>query len=514
MKKQLLWIAMGILCPVSVFAGGILTNANQSASYIRMLARDASTSVDAAYYNPAGLIKLNDGLHFSFNNQTVFQTRTIENNYPLLNEAKYTGNVTVPFFPSAYAVYKHNNWAFSGSFTLTSGGGKASYNKGLPSFETDIASIPALLSSQGISTANYNVDIAFNGTSVFYGYQFGASYEINKKLGVYAGLRLVNAVNTYKGSINNIMINPVHPLNPAGSGNFVLASQFFSTLSAAAGAAVTQMQPIIDAGAGGYTLDQLQAANQLSATQAAQLKGGLGTAYNSNMTAAQVQAAYQTNQATTAAYAQKTTNKTVDARQTGVGYTPILGVNIQPVEGMNIGIRYEFITKMKLENKTKKDDVGMFPDGEKTNSDVPAILSVGIDYKFLPDFKASVGLHHYFDKNANWDGREKFVNNNLYELAAGLEYNITPKILISAGYLYSQTGVGQGYQSDISFSLSSHTVGFGGMVKVTDKLDMNLGMLYTSYIEGERSYQYSNQNVKETYNRNNLVYSIGFDYHL
>ena len=51
-------------CPYQLFAGGILTNANQSASYIRMLARDASTEADAAYYNPAGLVKLSDGFSY------------------------------------------------------------------------------------------------------------------------------------------------------------------------------------------------------------------------------------------------------------------------------------------------------------------------------------------------------------------------------------------------------------------------------------------------------------------
>ena len=65
--KKTLAIAVLALCSTShVFAGGILTNTNQSAHFIRMVARDASVQIDAAYTNPAGLVKLNDGFHFSF----------------------------------------------------------------------------------------------------------------------------------------------------------------------------------------------------------------------------------------------------------------------------------------------------------------------------------------------------------------------------------------------------------------------------------------------------------------
>jgi len=59
MRKQLLTIIATGFATI-VMAGGIVTNTNQSATYIRMLARDASTSIDAVYFNPAGMVKLDD----------------------------------------------------------------------------------------------------------------------------------------------------------------------------------------------------------------------------------------------------------------------------------------------------------------------------------------------------------------------------------------------------------------------------------------------------------------------
>ncbi|UCF55710.1 MAG: long-chain fatty acid transport protein, partial [Deltaproteobacteria bacterium] len=47
----------------SLFAGGIDTKSNLSAEYIRTLNRNAATdSADAVVYNPAGVMKMEDGL--------------------------------------------------------------------------------------------------------------------------------------------------------------------------------------------------------------------------------------------------------------------------------------------------------------------------------------------------------------------------------------------------------------------------------------------------------------------
>jgi regulator of extracellular matrix RemA (YlzA/DUF370 family) len=108
MRKQLLTIIATGFATI-VMAGGIVTNTNQNATYIRMLARDASTSIDAVYFNPAGMVKLDDGFHLYLSNQSLFQKKTIENKFPLLNDDKYVGDVAAPLFPNFYAVYKKDS---------------------------------------------------------------------------------------------------------------------------------------------------------------------------------------------------------------------------------------------------------------------------------------------------------------------------------------------------------------------------------------------------------------------
>ena len=216
MNKFAAFVTGALLLTNIAFAGGILTNTNQRAQFVRMLSRNASIDLDAVYFNPAGLTQMNNGFYFGFHNQSIFQTKTISSEFglnstpkmPLLYD-KYEGAVNVPVFPTAFAVYKTDNWAFSAGFGPNAGGGSAKYDHGLPSFEKQIARlVPAMsgLSSLGYPVTNYDVDISFEGTSVFWGIQGGATYKVNKAISVYLGARYVPAVNTYKGSISNIRI--------------------------------------------------------------------------------------------------------------------------------------------------------------------------------------------------------------------------------------------------------------------------------------------------------------------
>jgi len=447
MKKLIIFSGAVLFLINQVMAGGILTNSNQSAQFVRMLSRNASTDLDAVYYNPAGLVKMDDGFYLAFHNQSVFQTKTINNLFPLLNDATYIGDVAAPVFPSFFASYKKKKLAVSFGFGPNSGGGSAEYKTGIPSFETSIAQIPSLLTSMGVTTTNYSADLYFKGTSVFWGFQLGVSYAFSEIISGAVGLRYINAVNTYDGHINNIMINPQYPLiNPTGG--YMLASDFFT----AAGMA---------------------------------------------------------------AYATSTADKTVDLKQTGTGYTPVVSVNISPVKALNMALKYEFNTKLTLENKTKEDGTGEFPDGYKFRNDIPAIFTAGVDYKVLPDFKLSTSFNYYFDKSSDRDGLEDKIDRNYYELAFGGQYNISEKVAVSAGIMHSQTGVNTGYQSDLNYSLSSNTVGLGGEFNISSKLTVDLGFLYTMYETGEKEITYSGIGTfKETYDKKTVIFSVGFGYRI
>jgi len=312
MKRKLLLALSAALLSTGLMAGGIMTNSNQSAAYARLLARNASLGIDAVYYNPAGLTKLKNGFHLSLNNQSIFQSKDVINNYPYLHgspDAKYTGIVEAPVFPGIYAVYKIDKLAFSFGFNPVGGGGGAIYDTGLPSFEMPISDLVPMLAPRSstdpdFKITDYQADINFEGTSVYFGYQFGVSYEINPAISLFAGIRTVTAKNTYKGSITNIMLNPNYTPSqaipgfpsPVFGGDFIRADKFATDMqnyykaanTYATGAAtyytgVATQYTTAAAGAGNltanglgpYTYAQAQAAGAITVEQQAQFEAAL-----------------------------------------------------------------------------------------------------------------------------------------------------------------------------------------------------------------------------------------------
>lgn len=454
MRKIFVMLMAAVLLSSAAYAGGIMTNTNQSASYVRMLARDASLGIDAVYFNPAGLTSLNNGFYLSLSNQSIFQNREITNENPLLNRKVYEGKVTAPLFPSVYAVYKMDRLAFSFGFNPVGGGGGAEYEDGLPSFEAPVASLVPLLTPFGVT--DYRNEVFFEGSSIFFGAQLGVSYALTDMISVFGGGRYVLANNTYNGYLRSIQVNtPIGWMKP---GDYLRA--IAPTLPPA-------QQPIV-----------------------------IGTAQVLDEQTADVE---------------------VDAKQSGTGFTPLIGFSFVPSDRFNIGIKYEFKTKLELENETTVDGTGMFPDGRKTRNDMPAMLSVGAAFKATPKLNLAAGVHYYFDKAAKYGKglpNDEVIDNNFIELALGVEYSLTPELLVSAGFLRTQTGVNEKYQSDLSHSLNTNSIGLGGRYSLTRNLDLNLGFLYTMYEGDEITINYGTGigSHTESYKRTNMVFALGIDF--
>ena len=157
-------------------------------------------------------------------------------------------------------------------------------------------------------------------------------------------------------------------------------------------------------------------------------------------------------------------NQEVDAEKTGSGFTPIISVNIQPNEMLNFSVKYEHTTKLELTNKTTKDvitgidpetgtPITMFPDGATSRLDLPAMLSIGATVRPIEPLLISTGFHYFFDKGADWGGREELLSSNSWELGIGAEYYLSEKFLLSAGWIMTSVGVTDEYQTDLSHSL-------------------------------------------------------------
>lgn len=453
--KKLLTISAALLLTAGLFAGGLVTNTNQSAMFTRMQARDATLGIDAVYFNPAGLLNLNDGFHFSLSNQFINQTQLISSDYPLLNDfpREFTGEVQAPVFPSIYAVYKTGKLAFSFGFNPIGGGGGATFDKGLPSFESGIADLVPTLQSivapldAGVEAstgtdpffrniAGYEADIFFEGSSIYFGYQGNISYALNDMISLAVGVRYVTAKNTYKGYIRNVGISA----SPAIGELVGFYSPPGNYLRAIAGTPYTD--PETAAIFNGYA-DGIDLASNIEA----------------------------------------------DVEQTGTGITPIISLNISPSEKLNIALKYEMKTALELTNTVYNEKgAGIWTDGGKEIADMPAQLAGGLVYKPVERLTISTGVHYYFDKDVDYDGSDtvdiNMIDDNFFEYALGVEYGLSDKFRVSAGWLTTVTGVNDNYQSDLSYSLNTNTFGAGFGYRINDMLDLNIAGSYSMYKDG------------------------------
>jgi long-subunit fatty acid transport protein len=454
--------------------------------FTRLQNRNASTDIDAAYFNPAGLTKLADGFHLSLNNQSIFQTQTITNGYNYLSGTKpkdYIGDVSAPIYPGVYVAYKTGKLAFSAGFNVIGGGGGAKYDTGLPSFEMPIADLVPMLSTAlapldqaflaGTGTdpgfrniTGYNADIFFEGTSVYFGYQANASYAFNDMISAAVGIRYVTAKNTYKGSISGVTIDA-----PAAYGGAQAPGDYLRLIAGIPG---------------------------VPPANAAMLNG-----YASAIDAG--------------------TNVEADAEMKGSGITPILSLNVTPSEKINFSLRYEFQTKMDLKTTVNdgKDAGGLFIQDSTAIADMPASLSVGLNVKPIEKLMLSASFNYYFDKNVDYDGQEdvdiNMIDDNFLEFGLGAEYAIGEKLRISGGWAHTTTGVNSNYQSDMGFSTNTNSFGAGLGFLITPMIDLNLGGQYTTYATDTKEFLHNlggfDVPVTETYTKSTWLVGIGLNFH-
>ena len=467
MKKFLLIGAMALMVSNSTFAGGILTNTNQNAAFLRNPSRDAVIAIDGVYSNPAGIAFLPQGFHLSVSWQAAFQKRQMDVNNQLfqLNGGKadkyFEGVAKAPVIPSFQAAYVINDkWSVSAQFAVGGGGGECEFAEGLPMFEE-------LVGGQlvGAQATSYGLSQNLTGKQFFYGFQVGATYRLTDNFSVFGGARGVLANCSYEGAITNI------------TANGVAAGSYLSGVKAMVDAGLAQLEPVKDVA--GYK----EKYQELAAQSAALAQGAalLGSDFN------------------------------LDCAQSGFGITPIIGLDWN-LGKLNLAAKYEFRTKINLENDSENTSANVttlmpdYKDGAKVRSDIPAILTVGAQYQFTDAIRAMAGFHYYWDKDAKGTPIQK--GDNTWEANLGIEWDVNDKILLSLGGQRTQYGFDDDDMKDTNFNISSTAICLGGAYKFSEKMKLNVGYMHSFYDD----HKFTNANGTTcNYTRKNDVVGVSLD---
>ena len=215
---------------MNAFAGGILTNTNQNAAFVRNFAQEGKIDLTSIYANPAGGAFLANGWHLSLNSQTAFQRREIETTFPLFMyntddpnpTHDFLGKATAPIVPSFTVSYNRDKWSISAHFAISGGGGKCEFDEGLGSFEAAYAGMlclmaPSLLPS-GVQFQGYTINGYMKGKSYHFGLQIGGTYKFTDNVAGFVGIRGLYATSNYNGFVNPSVSTNVGkvPLNNYG----------------------------------------------------------------------------------------------------------------------------------------------------------------------------------------------------------------------------------------------------------------------------------------------------------
>ncbi|MBQ4292185.1 MAG: hypothetical protein II752_05570 [Muribaculaceae bacterium] len=212
---------LALAAAFSAQAGGLMTNTNHSAAFLRDMARGTTLAADAVYFNPAGTAFMSEGIHWGFNEQVAIQDRVTKSTFaPFALYEKGNGATTLefkgktfsPIIPSVDFVWKKNRLALMGSVFVGGGGGSLEFKDGL----SDYVGMFGVATQSAIPGAKYNMDMYLKGFSLTASVQVGAAYKITDWLSAAAQLRSNIGYNKYDGHLRNITANGIAlaALNP------------------------------------------------------------------------------------------------------------------------------------------------------------------------------------------------------------------------------------------------------------------------------------------------------------
>lgn len=524
MRKQLSLLALAFATAQAVMAGGLNTNTNQNASFLRLLSQGGLIDITSLYVNPAGTAFLAPGHHLSLSMQNAKQTRTIATTFPLfaLNQNApgvtthdFKGDAYAPIIPSfQYSYNTDGKWSFNAQFALVGGGGKCEFDNGLGSFEALYAGqlyqqVPAavnqLVSQQvgaalpgmvlgqvtnglvaagipeqyaqmlaattqikyGVSSqlTGYDLNAYMKGKQYYFGFTLGATYKLLDNLAISAGLRGVYAMCNYNGFVQDIKANYAYTVDY----NYEV--------------------PANDA----LKFPGINGGDKLSDTGSQDL--------NSNALS-------------------------LNADQTGFGIAPVLGIDWKINDKWNIAFKHDFKTRIRLENKTEMNDfakaqaagnptLGQFVDGAKIAGDIASLTTIGVQYSPIESLRILAGYNYYGDKNATaYGAKEKLIDDNTYELNAGIEWDLCKYLTISCGWQTTKYGLSDEYMNDLSFNTSSNNYGVGFRYNASEKFFVDFGYMYTDYDKREVKTATAAGEKIDLYHRTNRVLGISATFKL
>lgn len=491
--KRLLNAVLAFGLSSMAFAGGLLTNTNQNAAFLRQMSQDAIIDINGLYLNPAGTAFLAPGFHMNLSAQNAKQSRDITTTFPLFaynmaapgqQSHKFEGNAKAPVIPSFQLSYNWEKWSINAGFALAGGGGKCEFDNGLGTFEalyaaqiysqvnTGIAEALAqanaayaqapgyspLQAGHDLAFGGYKMDAYMKGRQYGFGLTLGTTYKVKDNVALFLGIKGTYATNNYNGWVSDVHAATVTPT--------------LATLTPTQQAVLGQVKNQLD--------------EQVDKTLS---HSGLD----------------------------------LNCDQTAIGAAPVIGIDWKVNEHWNLALRAEAPTVLWLKNKTEMNDytkqvasqnatLGQFADGKHVREDIPAMINMGAQYSPVKQVRLQAGWHYYFDKQAKrFAGKQNLLDKNTMEFSAGAEWDIISRLTASVSWQKTCYRQSDAFMNDLSFTNSNNSLGLGIRVKCTNRFNIDLGYMQSFYVTRDVATMTAAGEKKDHYWRKNRVLGAGFN---
>jgi len=177
------------ICLLGILTGAIYAQSEpnrwQSAKEFKTGARNATTGVEAAFYNPAGTVfNPRDGFTLEFSYMPFFGEQSVtDTRFP---GETFVGEISAPIFPGLNFTYKKDKWAIVGNVGIQNGGGTGNFEEGAPALVA-----PAQTIAGALGIANPDIMTSANAGSRGFGANFSFAYRFADWISASAGVHLM-----------------------------------------------------------------------------------------------------------------------------------------------------------------------------------------------------------------------------------------------------------------------------------------------------------------------------------
>ena len=179
---------------------------NYTAEYNANMAQQAAISpTTSAYFNPAGIMRLENGTYFTAGAQLAFGKETMKYHTKNGDGGDYSADLNAPI-PNLALIRKQDDRAFFWTFGGIAGGGELEYKDGVAGIKVLEDAIPG--ATQNFISAKDNGSSA-TGENMYAQTTIGTAWNINNKLSMSVAGRVIYGWRNLEADLNASIHSPI-----------------------------------------------------------------------------------------------------------------------------------------------------------------------------------------------------------------------------------------------------------------------------------------------------------------